>query len=111
MTIQRLTAVGFETDPVSATIIVALFVLGSIAGLLGPIMLFRHIAQEERDDVRRQAVEHMRRFTAAIVLAVAFAVVLQAYPILDPCSEETLRRECGEWWEACWWAKGCFLPY
>ncbi len=37
------------------------------------------------------------------------AAARDGYPIEDPCSEEFLRRVCGDWWKECWWAGTCAL--
>lgn len=59
-------------------------------------------------DQQRETVWRIFGSTAAAVL-LATAFVSADIIVMDQCSEEYLRRLCGEWWEWCWWVGGCYL--
>ena len=111
MMLQDFSSVTF-TNPDTALFVLVAGTICTVIGLVGPFVLFRDMVQEEREEVRRRAVESMKRIAATLVLAVALSTVLYAGVVIeDPCSETYLRRVCGDLWEVCWRAGGCFLPY
>jgi hypothetical protein len=65
-------------------------------------------AERERILAERAAKRAEASAQTAIVVDVA-ASAEGGYPVEDPCSEEFLRRVCGEWWKECWWAGTCAL--
>ena len=88
-------------------------------GLVGPFWVFKHMLDDEAEDAARHSFRAaVRRLAAGAIVALCLSVglhaarpapVTQDVVVEHPCSEEVLRRECGEWWEYCWWSKGCFL--